>query len=57
MHCDVRKPRSHGLLHDPFKAIVAPRPIGWITSTSAAGEIGLAPCSLVQRRVERAGRW
>jgi len=30
---------------DPFKAIVAPRPIGWITSISAAGEVNLAPYS------------
>jgi flavin reductase (DIM6/NTAB) family NADH-FMN oxidoreductase RutF len=33
------------LPHDPFKAIVAPRPIGWITSLSAKGEINLAPYS------------
>jgi flavin reductase (DIM6/NTAB) family NADH-FMN oxidoreductase RutF len=26
---------DHGLPHDPFKAIVAPRPIGWITTMSA----------------------
>src|SRR3954451_10609163 len=37
--------RNHGLPHDPFKAIVAPRPIGWITSMSAKGEINLAPYS------------
>ena len=37
--------KNHGLPHDPFKAIVAPRPIGWITSMSAAGEINLAPYS------------
>jgi flavin reductase (DIM6/NTAB) family NADH-FMN oxidoreductase RutF len=36
---------DHGLPHDPFKAIVAPRPIGWITSISAKGEINLAPYS------------
>ena len=24
--------RGHGLSHDPFKAIVAPRPIGWIST-------------------------
>ncbi|MEM8839159.1 MAG: flavin reductase family protein, partial [Pseudomonadota bacterium] len=24
--------RNHGLPHDPFKGIVAPRPIGWIGS-------------------------
>ena len=40
-------PRSNDrpLPHDPFKAIVAPRPIGWITSMSAKGEINLAPYS------------
>jgi flavin reductase (DIM6/NTAB) family NADH-FMN oxidoreductase RutF len=36
---------NHGLPRDPFKAIVAPRPIGWITSMSAKGEINLAPYS------------
>ena len=29
----------------PFKAIVSPRPVGWITSMSAKGEINLAPYS------------
>ncbi|MEI9805057.1 MAG: flavin reductase family protein [Pseudolabrys sp.] len=33
------------LPHDPFKAIVAPRPIGWITSISLKGEVNLAPYS------------
>ncbi|MBX6329885.1 MAG: flavin reductase family protein [Pseudolabrys sp.] len=38
--------RDRNLLpHDPFKAIVAPRPIGWITSISAGGEVNLAPYS------------
>jgi flavin reductase (DIM6/NTAB) family NADH-FMN oxidoreductase RutF len=36
---------DHGLPHDPFKAIVAPRPIGWITTMSASGAINLAPYS------------
>jgi flavin reductase (DIM6/NTAB) family NADH-FMN oxidoreductase RutF len=36
---------DHGLPFDPFKAIVAPRPIGWITSISAKGEVNLAPYS------------
>jgi flavin reductase (DIM6/NTAB) family NADH-FMN oxidoreductase RutF len=36
---------NHGLPHDPFKAIVAPRPIGWISSLSANGELNLAPYS------------
>ena len=33
------------LPHDPFKAIVAPRPIGWITSISSKNEVNLAPYS------------
>lgn len=37
--------RNHGLPYDPFKAIVTPRPIGWITTMSAKGEINLAPYS------------
>lgn len=37
--------RNHGLPHDPFKAIVAPRPIGWITTMSEKGAINLAPYS------------
>ena len=28
---------GHGLPHDPLNAIIAPRPIGWISSQSAAG--------------------
>jgi flavin reductase (DIM6/NTAB) family NADH-FMN oxidoreductase RutF len=36
---------DHGLPHDPFKAIVTPRPIGWITAMSARGEINLSPYS------------
>ena len=36
---------DHGLPHDPFKAIIAPRPIGWITSMSNSGAINLAPYS------------
>lgn len=37
--------RGHGLPHDPFKAIVAPRPIGWISSLAADGSVNLAPYS------------
>lgn len=44
MFYEPRK-RNHGLPHDPFKAIIAPRPIGWITSMSATGAINLAPYS------------
>jgi flavin reductase (DIM6/NTAB) family NADH-FMN oxidoreductase RutF len=33
------------LPHDPFKAIVAPRPIGWISTLGPQGELNLAPYS------------
>ena len=36
---------DHGLALDPFKALVAPRPIGWISTVSAAGIANLAPYS------------
>jgi flavin reductase (DIM6/NTAB) family NADH-FMN oxidoreductase RutF len=35
----------HGLAHDPFKAIVSPRPIGWIGSKGRDGSLNLAPYS------------
>lgn len=35
----------HGLAHDPFKAIVSPRPIGWISTRSKEGAVNLAPYS------------
>jgi flavin reductase (DIM6/NTAB) family NADH-FMN oxidoreductase RutF len=37
--------QPHGLPHDPFKAIVAPRPIGWISTRSKSGAVNLAPYS------------
>jgi len=37
--------QGHGLAHDPFNAIVAPRPIGWVSTRSAAGILNLAPYS------------
>lgn len=36
---------GHGLPHDPFNAIVGPRPIGWISTRSAKGVPNLAPYS------------
>ncbi len=35
----------HGLAHNPFKALVAPRPIGWISTLDAGGRPNLAPYS------------
>ena len=36
---------GHGLPHDPFNAIVGPRPIGWISSHDRDGRLNLAPYS------------
>ena len=44
MHYNALK-NEHGLPYDPFKAIVAPRPIGWIGSRSSLGVYNLAPYS------------
>jgi flavin reductase (DIM6/NTAB) family NADH-FMN oxidoreductase RutF len=44
MHYDAIK-NEHGLKHDPFKALIAPRPIGWIGTISNNGIYNLAPYS------------
>jgi flavin reductase (DIM6/NTAB) family NADH-FMN oxidoreductase RutF len=31
--------------HDPFKAMIVPRPVGWISTMNAAGQVNLAPYS------------
>ena len=36
---------GHGLPHDPFNAIVGPRPIGWVSTCSPQGASNLAPYS------------
>ena len=40
-----RPEEGHGLPHNPFNAIVTPRPIGWISTQDAAGGRNLAPYS------------
>lgn len=45
-HVHFYEPRNgHGLAHNPFNAIVAPRPIGWISSLGREGTRNLAPYS------------
>lgn len=44
MHYDSIE-NKHGLKHDPFKALIVPRPIGWISSVSKDGVVNLAPYS------------
>ena len=36
---------KHGLKHDPFKALIAPRPIGWIATISGDNTLNLSPYS------------
>ncbi|MGH8149124.1 MAG: flavin reductase family protein [Steroidobacteraceae bacterium] len=44
--CHFYEPRNgHGLPHDPFNAIVGPRPIGWISTQDGQGCRNLAPYS------------
>ena len=52
MHYDALA-NQHGLRHDPFKALVAPRPIGWISSLSAGGAPNLAPYSFFMAVAEK----
>lgn len=37
--------RAPGLAHDPFKALVVPRPVGWIATVDRDGRPNLAPYS------------
>ena len=36
---------GHRLPHDPQRAIVAPRPIGWVSTVDGKGNVNLAPYS------------
>jgi flavin reductase (DIM6/NTAB) family NADH-FMN oxidoreductase RutF len=45
--------RNHGLPHDPIKAIVGPRPIGWISAINAQGQVNLSPYSFFNAVAER----
>ena len=44
---------KHGLPHDPLKALVVPRPIGWVSSISKAGVANLAPYSFFNAVAEK----
>lgn len=45
MFYEAGQHRAAGLPHDPLKAIVAPRPIGWISTLDRDGRANLAPYS------------
>lgn len=44
---------KHGLKHDPFKALIVPRPIGWISTVSREGVANIAPYSFFNAVGER----
>ncbi len=44
---------KHGLKHDPFKALMVPRPIGWISTVSDDGVANIAPYSFFNAIGER----
>ena len=45
--------RKHGLRHNPFKALVAPRPIAWVSSVDTEGVANLAPFSYFNACADR----
>ncbi len=62
--------QGHGLPHDPFNAIVGPRPIGWISTRAQDGVLNLAPysffnafnytkirCAMWKRPASSCGTW
>jgi flavin reductase (DIM6/NTAB) family NADH-FMN oxidoreductase RutF len=44
---------DHGLGRDPFKALLVPRPIGWVTTMNGAGRVNLAPFSFFNAVAEQ----
>lgn len=44
---------KHGLKHDPFKALIVPRPIGWISTISNEGVVNIAPYSFFNAMGEK----
>lgn len=44
---------DHGLKYDPFKALIVPRPIGWVTSLDREGGVNLAPYSFFNALASR----
>jgi flavin reductase (DIM6/NTAB) family NADH-FMN oxidoreductase RutF len=45
MYYETGGHRAAGLSFDPFKALVAPRPIGWISAVDGQGRVNLSPYS------------
>lgn len=51
MFCEVA--RGHGLARDPFKALIATRPIGWVSTMNTRGEVNLSHYSFFNLIAER----
>jgi flavin reductase (DIM6/NTAB) family NADH-FMN oxidoreductase RutF len=45
LHHYYEPSQGHRLAHDPLNSIIAPRPIGWISSQGREGHVNLAPYS------------
>jgi len=54
MHYDPDR-HNHGLPDDPLKALVVPRPIGWISTVDERGGVNLAPYSFFNLIADRPG--
>jgi len=52
MHYDALENR-HGLKHDPFKALVTPRPVGWVSTLGRNGIANVAPYSFFAAVTEK----
>lgn len=50
---DYKPESGHGFRYDPFKSLVVPRPIGWISTRSTDGVDNLAPFSHFQNVMGR----
>ncbi len=46
-------PTKHNLRHSPFKALIAPRPIAWVSTLSVDGIANIAPYSFFNAVTER----
>ncbi len=45
-------PSKHGLAYNPFKALVSPRPIAWVSTQDVNGVLNLAPYSFFNAMAE-----
>lgn len=46
-------PKNHNMKHNPFKALISPRPIAWVSTVDGDGVLNLAPFSFFNAVSER----